>query len=82
MDVAKLLENGFPFEPSRIVSRFLRLNSTGKHYDHLRPPNFMLQYKRPKGEDLKWMKWRNLHFLKKTQSISFRVSEMKPENTK
>lgn len=42
----------------------------------------MLQYKRPKGEDLKWMKWRNLHFLKKTQSISFRVSEMKPENTK
>lgn len=41
----------------------------------------MLQYQRPKGEDLEWMKWRNLHFLKKTQGISFRVSEMETENT-
>lgn len=41
----------------------------------------MLQYKRPKGEDFKWMKWRNLHFLKQTYSISFHVSEMKTKNT-
>lgn len=39
---------------------FLRPNSLGKHYDFLRSPNFMLQYKRLKGEDFKWMKWRNL----------------------
>ena len=50
---------------------FLRPNSLGKHYDFLRSPNFMLQYKRPKGEDFKWMKWRNLHFPLWRQFIGF-----------
>lgn len=62
-------------------SMFLRPNSSGRHYDCLRSPNFMLRHKRPEGEDFKWMKWRNLHFLKQTYSISFHVSEMKTKNT-
>lgn len=70
----------FLFSPSE-SSMFLRPNSLGKHYAYLRPPNFMLRYKKPEGKDFKWMEWRSFHFLKQTYSISFHVSEMKTKNT-